>query len=88
MTSYRVSFLNEITNEYGRERKVCRRSIVIRSARTPERAIEAAKRRFARLEGVSDWCLRAHEVEWEAIDPPIAIARPVRRELPTPGEVS
>jgi hypothetical protein len=50
MPSYRVFFINEIPRN-GKLFRCCQRSIVIRSARNRERAIEAAKKRFARLEG-------------------------------------
>lgn len=47
MTSYRVCFMNEIgCNE--RLFRCWQRSFLIRSARSPERAIEAAKKRFTR----------------------------------------
>ncbi len=68
MTSYRVCFFNEIPRN-DRLFKCCQRSIVIRAARTPERAIEAAKKRFARLEGIRDWKIHAGLVEIEAIEP-------------------
>jgi hypothetical protein len=67
MTSYRVCFFNEIPRN-DRLFKCCQRSIVIRAARTPERAIEAAKKRFSRLEGIRDWKIHAGLVEIEPID--------------------
>jgi CBS domain-containing protein len=51
MPSYRVCFFNEIPRN-NRLFRCCQRSIVIRAARSPERAIEAAKKRFARLEHI------------------------------------
>jgi hypothetical protein len=67
MPSYRVCFINEIPRE-GRLFRCCQRSIVIRRARSPERALEAAKKRFARLEGCRDWKIRADMIEMEEID--------------------
>jgi hypothetical protein len=67
MTGYRVCFLNEIPRN-GQLFRCCQRAIVIRSARSPERAVEAAKRRFARLEGIRDWKVHAGQIEVEAID--------------------
>ena len=67
MPSYRVCFINEIP----RNEKLfhcCQRSIVIRSARTPERAVEAEKKRFARLEGIRNWKIHAALIEIEPID--------------------
>jgi hypothetical protein len=64
MPSYRVSFINEIPRN-ERLFRCCQRSIIIRSARTPERAVEAAKKRFARLEGICDWKIHAALIEME-----------------------
>jgi hypothetical protein len=75
MPSYRVCFINEIP----RNEKLFRcyqRSIIIRSARTPERAIEAAKKRFARLEGIRDWKIHAALIEIEPIDIKSETAQP------------
>jgi len=67
MTSYRVCFFNEIPRNQQLFR-CCQRSIVIRSAHTAERAIAAAKKRFARLERIRDWKIHAASFEIEAID--------------------
>ncbi len=76
MPSYRVCFINEIPR--GRQLyRCCQRSIVIRLARSPERAAEAAKRRFARLEGIRDWTIHAGMIEMEEIDLSAPANRPV-----------
>ena len=67
MTSYRVCFMNEIPRN-DKLFLCCQRLITIRSARSPERAVEAAKKRFARLEGIRDWKIHAALIEMEAID--------------------
>ena len=67
MPSYRVSFVNEIPRNEKLFR-CCQRSILIRSARTRERAVEAAKKRFARLEGISNWKIHAALIEIEPVD--------------------
>jgi hypothetical protein len=67
MPSYRVSFINEIPRNEKLFR-CCQRVIVIRSARTPERAAAAAKKRFARLEGIRDWKIHAALIEIEPIE--------------------
>jgi hypothetical protein len=67
MPSYRVCFINEIPRN-AKLFRCCQRSIIIRSARTPERAIEAAKERFARLEGIRNWKIHATLIEMEPID--------------------
>ena len=66
MPSYRVCFINEIPRA-GKLFRCCQRSIIIRSARSPERASEAAKKRFARLEGIRDWKIHAGLIEIETI---------------------
>src|SRR5438874_1196169 len=62
MASYRVDFMNEFARN-RRVHKVCQRSIVVRSARSPEQAGEAAKAHFARLEGIPDWRIHAAAIE-------------------------
>ncbi len=67
MASYQVCFMNEIP----RNRKLfrcCQRAIIIASAASAERAIEAAKQQFAELEGISDWKIRAALIEIEPVD--------------------
>jgi hypothetical protein len=65
MSSYRVCFINEIPR-HEKLFRCCQRTIVIRSARSAERAI-AAKKRFARLEGIRDWKIHAALIEIEPI---------------------
>ena len=67
MTAYRVSFFNELTNSRGTLYKVCQRSVEIRTARSLDRAVEAAKKRFARLEHVGEWRLHARLFEVEPL---------------------
>jgi hypothetical protein len=67
MTAYRVSFFNELTNSRGTLYKVCQRSVEIRTARSLDRAVEAAKKRFARLENVGEWRLHARLFEVEPL---------------------
>jgi hypothetical protein len=96
MTGYRVSFFNELTNSRGTLYKVCQRSVEIRTARSLDRAVEAAKKRFARLERVGEWRLHARLFEVEALPdveevvapPPVSAAarragRARRRPSPT-----
>lgn len=68
MPSYRVCFINQIPR--GPELfRCCQRSLVIRRARSPERAVRAAKKRFARLEGIRNWRIHAGIIEVQEIDP-------------------
>jgi hypothetical protein len=62
MTSYRVDFMNEFARN-RRIHEVCQRSIVVRSAPSPEQAGETAKTHFARLEGIRDWRIHAATIE-------------------------
>jgi len=71
--SYRVSFINDIPRN-AKLFHCCQRSIVVRTARSRERAVEAAKKRFARLEGICNWNIHAGRIELEVIDLP---AKPV-----------
>jgi hypothetical protein len=59
---YRICFLNEFAR-FNIVVRPCQRTIIIRSARSRERAIEAAKKRFARLEGIRDWRTHATIIE-------------------------
>jgi hypothetical protein len=63
--NYRVSFFKNLLSDDGHEFRCLQQSIVIRRARSVERAVEAAKHRFARLCHVVDWRLHADGVELE-----------------------
>lgn len=67
MGAYVVTFLNRLCDSTGHEQKVCQRRVIIRTARSRERAIEAAKKRFARAEHIHDWTIHAHEIEVEKV---------------------
>ena len=82
MPSYRVSFMNDIPRG-GKLFHCCQRSIVIRAARNPERAVEAAKKRFTRLERICNWNIHASRIELEAIDLPVGSEGALR---PAPGK--
>ncbi len=62
MPSYRVDFMNEFARN-SQVHKVCQRSIVVRSARSPEQAGEAAKTDFARFEGICNWRIHAATIQ-------------------------
>ena len=69
---YRVRFLNQFARN-GAVFRPCQRMILIRSARNRERAIAAAKKRFARLEGVRDWRIHAQIVEVDVVEDSAAL---------------
>ncbi len=65
MCRYRVSFFKNMLSIDGRTNRCLQQSIVIRRARSVERAVEAAKRRYERRCEVADWWLYADDVELE-----------------------
>jgi hypothetical protein len=79
MPSYRISFINEIARGAHVFRCV-QRSILIHAARDRDRAVEAAKRRFARLEGIRHWSHHAGAIEVEPAEPNAETQRPENEE--------
>jgi hypothetical protein len=65
MPSYRVKFFKNLCNCYGRPFTVLQRVIAIRRSKDLHRAVEAAQRRFERLENIPDWKLHADFFESE-----------------------
>jgi hypothetical protein len=65
MSRYRVSFFKNLLSSDGHQFRCLQQSIVIRRARSVDRAIEAAKRRFERYCHLADWKLHADGVELE-----------------------
>jgi hypothetical protein len=63
--SYRVIFFKNLLSTDGHQFRCLQQSIVIRRARSVERAVEAAKRRFERVCHAVDWKLHADGVELE-----------------------
>lgn len=59
MPSYRVKFFKNLCNCYGRPFTVLQRVVAIHRSKDLHRAVEAAQRRFERLEKVPDWRLHA-----------------------------
>ena len=55
MCRYRVIFFKSLLGIDGHSDKCLQQSIVIRRARSAERAVEAAKRRYERRCRVADW---------------------------------
>jgi hypothetical protein len=65
MCRYRVIFFKVLLGIDGHPDKCLQQSIVIRRARSAERAVEAAKRRYERRCRVADWRLHADGFEME-----------------------
>ena len=66
---YRVIFFKNMLSFDGHTNRCLQQSIVIHRAKSMERAVAAAKRRYERHCHVADWRLHADGVELE-IDPP------------------
>ena len=62
---YRVSFFKNLLTPDGHACRCLQQSSVIRRAKSIDRAVEAAKRRYERLCQVADWRLYADGVELE-----------------------
>ena len=62
--SYRVSFLNRLTNSYGRSFDVCQREVEVSSTKDSAQAIELAKKEFCRAERIRHWRNRASFIQW------------------------
>jgi len=65
MSRYRVSFFKNLLSADGHQFRCLQQSMVIRRARSADRAIEAAKCRFERCCHLADWRLHADGVELE-----------------------
>ena len=69
MKRYRISFYNELPNDSGHVSHCCQRMIEIRSAKSVDRAVEAAKHHFTRQEAIAVWDMHAHSFEVEEVRP-------------------
>ena len=67
MASYRVTFFKHLVSSDGHPFNCPQRTIDIRSAKSSDRAIQAAQLRYGRLSHGCDWKLRADEFRLEAI---------------------
>jgi two-component system, LuxR family, response regulator FixJ len=67
MSRYRVSFFKNVISSDGHCFRCLQQSIEIRRARNPDRAIEAAERRYERIHRVSDWRLFADALELQEL---------------------
>jgi hypothetical protein len=65
VTHYRVSFLKNLLNSNGRPFKCVQQVIEIHHAKSADRAVQAAVRRYERLHHVHDWMLYADCLELE-----------------------
>src|SRR5215204_1149283 len=77
MRRYRVTFFKNLLSSDGHLFKCLQQSIEIRRAKTVDRAVQAAERRYERICRVPDWKLHAdtHELEVDGVDcyPPAAM---------------
>jgi hypothetical protein len=76
MTSYTVSFFKDLQSSDGHAFKCVQQVIEIHRAKSPDRAVRAAERRYERLHRVPNWKLYADTLELkvggEKNYPPIA----------------
>jgi len=68
MTCYRVSFYKHLLSSDGHPFRCLQQSIKIRRARSIERAVLAAERRFERRQHLPAWDLHADDVDVEIDD--------------------
>lgn len=65
VTSYKVSFFKNLLSSDGHQFKCLQGTIEIRRARSVDRAVQAAERRFARLQRMPHWMIHADNLELE-----------------------
>jgi hypothetical protein len=65
MTVYRVSFFKNLQSSDGHAFKCVQQVIEIRRAKSPDRAVRAAERRYESRHHVPDWRLYADTLELE-----------------------
>lgn len=86
MASYKVSFFKNLLSSDGHPFKCLQRAIDIRRAKSVDRAVQAAERRFERFHRVPDWKLHADTLEVEAdgkkVECPSLQAEPRRAKYP------
>jgi hypothetical protein len=66
MAGYRVTFFKNLVSSDGHPFKCLQHTVEIRLAKSRERAIRAAQRRYERRTKVHDWRLHADLFETEA----------------------
>jgi hypothetical protein len=81
MTTYRVSFFKNLQSSDGHAFKCVQQVIEIRRAKSPDRAVRAAERRYERRHHVPDWQLYADTLELEISrqEKSILMRQPLRR---------
>jgi hypothetical protein len=65
MTPCKVSFFKNLLSSNGHQFKCLQGVINIRRAKSMDRAVQAAERRFARRRSVPHWTLHADDIELE-----------------------
>lgn len=64
-----VTFYKTVTTDYGNDQEIKQRALEV-FAEDEAEALETAKAEFARLEGLTDWSLRANRCTVEQPDEP------------------
>jgi hypothetical protein len=65
MTSYKVRFVKNLQSSDGHSFRCVQEVVEIHHAKSPDRAVQAAERRYERLRHVSNWKLYADILELE-----------------------
>lgn len=68
MTAYRVRFIKALCDDTGHPRKCVEGAVDIRCAKSRDRAVQAAKYRFERMNGIPQWNLYADAIELDHLD--------------------
>ncbi len=63
MAEYRVSFFKYLLNSNGYPCKALQHTVAVRHAKSADRAVKAAQRRYERLCHMPDWKLHADAME-------------------------
>lgn len=80
MSQYRVTFYKHLVSSDGHPYKCPQRSVMVRVAKSIDRAVRAAEHRYERLYHLSDWTLHADGLELE-VDGKKVDYRPTRDEI-------
>jgi hypothetical protein len=80
MTQYSVTFYKHLVTSDGHPSKCSQGTIVIRRAKSIDRAVRAAEHRYERLCRLPDWTLHADSLELE-VDGRKVDYRPTRDEI-------
>lgn len=87
---YEVTFIREVVNAYGKRREMPLKTIFVRAARSRERAVSAAVKRFEREHCLARWDLLAQQYRLRTIKAGASSVErcprgPIDQHSPNPG---